>query len=137
MGDNNASAPPVIITSHMPARMQRSARPMASVAEVQAEATTRLGPVIPYRMANCPTGLLAISLGMNSGSTPAGPRAFSLPQAVSNACTPPKPTPSMMPVRSGCRAPVASRPASRNACIEAIMANTVNGSMRRTSRRSR
>ena len=69
----DASPPPVMARSSIPARTMWNAWPMACEAEAQAEAVEKLGPRMPNSMETWLVPALGMILGTVSGGTPRAP----------------------------------------------------------------
>ncbi len=134
IGVTAASAPPAIITSASPRRINPRASPMELVPEAHAVTVHPLGPCTPNRIDTCPEAMLAIIMGIKKGLTPATPRLSKTLCCCSRVSMPPIPDPTHTPTR--CRSTIEkSSAASRTACLAAAQAYCTNRSIRRASLR--
>ena len=95
-----ASTPPAIIMSASPRRIVSHASPRAWPPVAQADTVAKLGPMAPVAIAICPEPTLAMPIGMKNGEIRSGPRSAITSTLSNSVDTPPRPEPTITPVRS-------------------------------------
>ena len=95
-----ASTPPAIMMSASPRRIVSHASPSAWPPVAQADTVAKLGPMAPVAIATCPEPTFAMPIGMKNGEIRSGPRS-AITRTLSNSVdTPPRPEPTITPVRA-------------------------------------